>query len=158
MQPYLFPELGDEEERRREENRQSDLSSLPHYDRPENDNQRLLNLQRRFLVSNDQRAWEEMWRRCLVIAGKLITIEKKQKGLHFSDEDMYDKEMDAVSYVLRRYRKKRDDGHIWHVKKSFMNAIRGGVLHALYYEAQDKPKHIKVLYVGDLFDVLSLKS
>lgn len=158
MELWLFPELGEEDEKRRERNRQSDLSSLPHYDRPENDNQRLLNLQRRYLLSGDQRAWAEMWTRCLDIAGKLITIEKKEKGLHYTRDELYDKKMDAVSYVLRRYSKKRDDGHIWHVKKSFMNALRGGVLHALYYEAQDKPRNVKVLYVGSLFDVLSLKN
>lgn len=156
MQDLLFPEIEEDKKKREEEARRDDLASLPFFTSPKNDNEILLNLQRRYLLFNDRRAWGEMWTRCLSIAGKLITIERKAKGLHFSAEELYDRRMDAVTYVLRRYSKKMKGGHVYHIRKSFLNALRGGVLHALYYEAQDKPK-VKVLYAGDLFDVLRLK-
>lgn len=156
MQAELFPEIPEQEKEEREMKRQAVLDALPFFPAPRNDNEVLLNLQRRLLADNDRSAWGEMWERCMVIAGKLITIERMAKGLHFSDDELEDLKIDAVAYVLRRYRKTYSDGSVWHVKKSFMNALRGGVLHALYYEAQDKPK-VKVLYAGDLFDVLSMK-
>lgn len=156
MEQFLFPEILDEEQREREANRQADLDSLPSFDNPKDDNEVLLNLQRRYLVSGDRKAWSEMWTRCLEIAGKLISIEQKEKGLHYSEDEKQSLALDAVAYVLRRYSKPSGDGHIWHVKSSFLNALRGGVLHALYYEAQDKPK-VTVIYAGDIFDVLSAK-
>lgn len=156
MQAELFPEIPEKEKEERETKRQSAIDSLPFFPEPRNDNEILLNLQRRLLADNDKSAWGELWERCMAIAGKLITIERKAKGLHFSDDELEDLKIDAVMYVLRRYRKTYSGGAVWHVKKSFMNALRGGVLHALYYEAQDKPK-VKVLYAGDMFDVLRLR-
>lgn len=152
----LFPEIQEREEKAIEKRRQAVLGSLPFFPEPRNDNEILLNLQRRILADKDGSAWGEMWERCMVIAGKLISIERKAKGLHFSADELEDLKIDAVTYVLRRYRKTYRDGSVWHVEKSFINALRGGVLHALYYEAQDKPK-VRVLYAGDLYDVLSLK-
>lgn len=154
----LFPEIG-EALRIREK---SELErTLPDFPSPSCENEALLNLQRRYLLYGDSMAWSELWRRCLVIAGKLIAKERKEKGFYLSAADYEDKRMEAVEYVLRRYSKRYSGGRRWHVSKSFMSALYGGVRHALYYDAQKKAESgnssLRIDYVGDLFDVAQLR-
>lgn len=63
------------------------------------------------------------------LAGAFIRKEMKKKGFFLSREEIEDKKLDAVEYVLRRFKGDKQ----YFIKESFTSAIYFGVEHALYY-------------------------
>ncbi len=95
------------------------------------DNERLMDLQKRFL-SGDCGAWAGLWVNSFELAQKMIISEMKKKNLHFDEDMLYDLSINAVEYVLRRFRKKTG----YKVNKNFASAIYFGCKHSIYYRTK----------------------
>lgn len=97
-----------------------------------------MELQDRFLAG-DSAAWSELWVLSLEVCKRIITHERQRKGFFLNDDEFEDKAVNAVEYVLRRYRKTYKDGKTYRVKKNFVSALYMGVVHSLYYrKTQDR--------------------
>lgn len=82
--------------------------NLPHFDAPQNDNERLLNYQYDFLVNGSQEAWGNLWKLTEATAGRMLGNMCRKRKLAFTREEWEDKRADAVLYILRRYRTRKD--------------------------------------------------
>lgn len=105
--------------------------NLPHFDDPQNDNERLLNYQYDFLVNGSQEAWRNLWELTSATAGRMLAHGCKQRNIHFSKEQWEDKRAEAVMYLLRRYRTRpgyRIEAdfplHIWYAVKHVLDYKR----------------------------------
>lgn len=104
---------------------------LPHFEAPQNDNERLLNYQYDFLVNGSQEAWRNLWELTSATAGRMLAHGCKQRNIHFSKEQWKDKRAEAVMYLLRRYRTRpgyRIEAdfplHIWYAVKHVLDYKR----------------------------------
>lgn len=80
-----------------------------------------------FLRIGSAAAWSAMWQIALQLAGKMIHQQQKAKNF-IMDLDYYeDSRMNAVVYVLRRYRTRKG-----YRIKNIVSAMYFGVIHALY--------------------------
>lgn len=123
------------------------INELPFFNNPKNDNEKLINLQYMFLARNDKKAQAELWLKSTEIAKKLIKKERKEKAFFLDPDDLDDKALEAVEYVMRRYGKKTEND-CWCVRTNYISAIFNGVRHALYYrsksdELYDRVKKLK---------------
>lgn len=107
----------------------TDLSVLPHFYAPKDDNELLLNYQYEMIMHHSKAAEEKLWVKSISLAGAFIRKEMGNKGFFLSREEIEDKKLDAVEYVLRRFKGKKQ----YYIKESFTSAIYFGVEHALYY-------------------------
>lgn len=129
-----------------EEVRTEEKRTLPYFENPRDDNQRLLNCQHDWLVNGDKDAWAELWRLSEKVARRMVQSLGRKHGWRFTGEDLDDRVMVAIEYVLRRYR----DG--WYVKKAYLKALKEGVIHALWYRTkrdeseQVMPDEVLALY------------
>lgn len=105
---------------------------LPYFETPGNDGERLMNIQRDFLLYNSEKSWRDLWTLTLTVAGRIIEAERRNKGLYLSADDKADKQLAATEYLLRRYKKNRG----YFVRKNFISAIKHSVRHAIYYQSQ----------------------
>ena len=110
------------------------LQDLPYFDKPINDNQILLNLQHDILVNGSKSAEDELWHRCIILAKKFIYKELGLGVRYLQPEDVEDRALDAVIFVLRRYK----DGSGWICKKDYPTQIYGGVKFALYFKTESQ--------------------
>ena len=111
---------------------------LKRYDCPHNDNERLLNYQADWLEKQDPEAWSSLWQLSGEVAMRMIQAQMRKKRFYLDSMTMQDRASDAVIYVLRRFRKG------WYVKRSFISALKGGVVHALYHRPLSEEKEIPV--------------
>lgn len=114
--------------------------NLPHFLTPQNDNEKMLELQYCYLKNNNKKALAELWIMAIQLAKKIIHNERKKRGCFLSREDIEDKASEAVIYVLRRYEKTNGK---WFVKKNFISEIFLGVIHALDYDEQKRKQQEK---------------
>lgn len=84
------------------------ILELPHWEEPKDDNEKLLTLQYNFLVKGDQSAWLELWQLTENVAGRMLGNMCRKRKLAFTREEWEDKRADAVLYILRRYRTRKD--------------------------------------------------
>ena len=105
--------------------------NLPHFDAPENDNERLLNYQYDFIVNGSQKAWGNLWKLTEATAGRMLANVCKLRNIHFSREEWEDKRAEAVMYLLRRYKTRpgyRIEAdfplHIWYAVKHVLDYKR----------------------------------
>lgn len=87
------------EQEKQEEKKEID--SLPFFEKPENDNQRLMNLQYEYYHGRTEKL-EEMFLLLLEIAGKIISKETKEKKLIFSAEHKEEFAVDSASLVIEQ--------------------------------------------------------
>ena len=108
-----------------------DYSEMPHFDNPQNDNERLLQLQYEYRVNGNRKALDSIFLLGLEICKKLVSKETRRNRhiKHLSLEERNEKAMDAVSYVISSYLKKP----AWYLRKSFMGYLYMRVVHELYY-------------------------
>lgn len=92
------------EQEKQEEKKEID--SLPFFEKPENDNQRLMNLQYEYYHGRTEKL-EEMFLLLLEIAGKLISKETKEKKLIFSAEHKEVLAVDSASLVIEQILKNK---------------------------------------------------
>ena len=92
------------EQEKQEEKKEID--SLPFFEKLENDNQRLMNLQYEYYHGRTEKL-EEMFLLLLEIAGKLISKETKEKKLIFSAEHKEVLAVDSASLVIEQILKNK---------------------------------------------------
>lgn len=107
------------------------IVNLPHFDTPQDDNERLLNYQYDFLVNGSQEAWNELWKLVEDTAGRMLAHICKQRKVFFTAEKWEEKRTDAAIYLLRRYKTKKDyciktnyPLHIWYAVKHVLDYRR----------------------------------
>ena len=104
--------------------------ALPHYDQPQNDNERLLNYQWEY-KNGDQNALNSMYTLGYKIALKYIST-KAQKNRHIAELCRSDKEErahNAITYIIARYLRDKD----FVIIRSFTSYLYLRIQHELYY-------------------------
>lgn len=105
---------------------------LPYFENPKNDNERLLNFQHDYIKNKDQKAWGELLTLSFIVAARIVRKEVYENKLPYDEVDQDEKTSIAVEYVLRRYKKNIG----WYVSKSYISALKKGVIHAIYYQTK----------------------
>lgn len=122
------------------------LLVLPHYEHPQNDNEKLLNYQYEYLVNNSEVAWGQLITLAYIVTKRLVWQWMKQKRCQLDDIEQDEKTSIAVEYVLRRY--KTRIGYC--ITKNYISALKDGVKHAMLYITKlDKD----TVYIDDVFEV-----
>lgn len=111
--------------------KESKKSALPHFDKPKNDNERLLNYQWSYKENGDQSALNSMYTLGYKIALKYIST-KAQKNRHIAElckSDKEEKAHNAITYIIARYLKVSD----FAIKESFTAYLYLRIQHELFY-------------------------
>jgi hypothetical protein len=145
----LFPEVVEWEKKEKARRRQEFLDSLPYFPTPQNDNEKMLNFQKE-LLSGSRRAEKELWTLAIKVAERMVRKEAKEHQKILDPEEVYDKAMEAVEYVLRRYRKTYRDGRLYAVTKNYISAIYNGVRHAMWIDWQKHRGKVRIIVNSDL--------
>lgn len=119
------------------------VEELPFFAEPKTDSEILINLQYAYLVRKDRKAQAALWLKAIEIAKKFIRKERKANGFYLEDDDFYEKAVEAVEYIMRRYAKRKDN-YCWSVRKNYVSAIYNGVRHALYYQSKSEQLYSKL--------------
>lgn len=85
---------------------QKEIDSLPFFEKPENDSQRLMNLQYEYYHGRTEKL-DEMFLLLLEIARKIISKETKEKKLIFSAEHKEELAVDSASLVIEQILKNK---------------------------------------------------
>lgn len=123
----LFPELDQKADFK--------AMNLPHFENPQNDNERLLNYQYDFLVNHKELALNGLFTLGLVIARKYINKEA-QKNSHIkrlSWDEKEDKAAAAIAYFLSMYKRYSN----FYVERSFTGYLYLRVKFELYSPSQN---------------------
>ena len=105
--------------------------ALPHFDQPQNDNERLLNYQWAYKENGDQNALNSMYTLGYKIALKYNST-KAQKNRHISElcrSDKEEKAHNAITYIIARYLRVKD----FSIRESFTSYLYLRVQHELFY-------------------------
>ena len=106
------------------------LQDLPYFENPQNDSEKLFNLQYKYLKNGDEKARKELYTLSYEIMRRLLWRRMKKGGMGWLDEERQNEIVaDAFVYVFRRY--ERNMGYV--VTKSFISVLKGGVKHAVEY-------------------------
>ena len=119
------------------------VEELPFFAEPKTDSEILINLQYAYLVRKDRKAQAALWLKAIEIAKKFIRKERKANGFYLDDDDFYEKAVEAVEYIMRRYAKRKDN-YCWSVRKNYVSAIYNGVRHALYYQSKSEQLYTRL--------------
>lgn len=113
---------------------------LPYFETPQNDSERLFNLQYRYLKEGDKEARQELYLLSYEIMRRILWRRMKKGGLGWIDEERQNEIVaDAFLYVFRRY----ESGKGYVVRKSFISVLKGGIRHAVEYTTmKDKEKSL----------------
>ena len=105
--------------------------ALPHYDLPQNDNERLLNYQWEY-KNGDQNALNSMYTLGYKIALKYINANAR-KNRHIgelSHSDKEEKAHNAITYIIARYLRVKD----FAITESFTGYLFLRIKHELFYQ------------------------
>ena len=108
--------------------------ALPHFDQPQNDNERLLNYQWAYKENGDQNALNSMYTLGYKIALKYIST-KAQKNRHIAElcrSDKEEKAHNAITYIIARYLRVKD----FSIRESFTSYLYLRVQHELFYRGK----------------------
>ena len=125
-----------------------DLTGLPHYPDPKDDNERLLEFQYRYKTDGDKKALGEIFRLGYTVAYKELNCQvaksKQYKNLTPVDREM--KAADAINYIIMALIKKP----AWYITESFTAYIWLRVGHELKY-ARKVDKVVDFVDLDDFF-------
>ena len=105
--------------------------ALPHYDSPQNDNERLLNYQWAYKEHGDRNALNSMYELGYRIGLKYINAKAK-KNRHIAElceSDKEEKAHNAITYIIARYLKVSD----FAISESFTAYLYLRIQHELFY-------------------------
>ena len=105
--------------------------ALPHYDQPQNDNERLLNYQWAYKENGDNSALNAMYALGYTIAMKYISAKAK-KNRHIAElcrSDKEEKAHNAITYIIARYLRDKD----FVIIRSFTSYLYLRIQHELFY-------------------------
>lgn len=104
---------------------------VPHYEKPGNDNEQLMEYQYRYKIQGDNDALRDLYTLAYTIAAKIVSQEctsnKRFKQMPLWER--YEKAEDAVVYIISSLIRKP----LWFIKKSFTGYIFLRVQHELKY-------------------------
>lgn len=103
-------------------------TNLKTYKNPKNDNELLFNLQKEY-YNGSNNAYKKMWEITYKVARRLIFSYFKKRKIKKSMSDIYDISMDAIEYLLRRFKKNK--GYV--VTKNWITTINFACIHAIKY-------------------------
>lgn len=107
-----------------------DSVEIPYFAEPQNDSEKLFNLQYRYLKNGDETARKKLFELSYEIMRRLLWSRMKKGGMGWLDEEQQNEIVaDAFLYVFRRY--ERGVGYV--VTKSFISVLKNGIKHALEY-------------------------
>jgi len=104
-----------------------DVSKMPYYSNPSNDNERCFNLQIEYYRDNSNKALYEMYQIFCKVARKLIAKEMHEKKLYFTKVQCIEYASDAAEMVIEQYFK-----NDLVIKTSFVAYLRLQVLKVMY--------------------------
>lgn len=132
-QQVLDFDFWEKEKKAEEERQQQEADGLPHFPKPRNDNERLLEYQWQY-KHGDKEAIVQIYDLSVQICRKFINaigqINQHVKELSWSDKKI--KAEDAATYIIERYIKIPD----FSIKKNFPGYLYLRVLHELYYRRE----------------------
>lgn len=126
-----------------------------------NDNDRLLALQYKVLMSSDKDATAQLWLFGAEVCKRIIKNKAKRKGIVYSTGDLQDLSITAVEYVLKRYTKKKIIYHDkvlgkttyqerfgwrYFVKDNFIKVFSDAVTHAMFHRTKSEKN---IIYMSD---------
>lgn len=113
--------------------------NLPYYETPKTNNDRLINSQYRFIVSQfkDKKAETEIWSGAYDMCMNLVTKEAKREGLNFDEIEKEIKAGIATDYVCRRYKMCFNNYNEIYVIRNFVVQLQLAVKHALYHPGEN---------------------
>ena len=105
--------------------------ALPHFDAPNCDNERLLNLQYDYKENGNAQALNAMYALGYKIALKYINAkaDKNPHIAHMSDDEKEEKAHNAITYIIARYLRVKD----FTMRESFTSYLYLRVQHELFY-------------------------
>ena len=107
------------------------LFDIPYYATPQTDNQQLLNMQKRYVIDNDQTALNDIYRLgchvALNMINKAAASNRHIKAL--SDSERSEKAHNASSYIIEQYLKRP----AFFIKKSYTAYLYKRVQYELFY-------------------------
>ena len=105
--------------------------ALPHFDAPNCDNERLLNLQYDYKENGNAQALNAMYALGYKIALKYINAkaDKNPHIAHMSDDEKEEKAHNAITYIIARYLRVKD----FSIRESFTSYLYLRVQHELFY-------------------------
>ena len=113
-------------------NEEKQKPALPHYDQPQNDNEKLLNWQYEYRIKGDEKALNKMYRLGETIAMRYInTVAKKNKAVaKLAQSDKEEKAHNAITYIIARYLRVKD----FAITESFTGYLFLRIKHELFYQ------------------------
>lgn len=107
-----------------------DAVEIPYFEHPQDDSEKLFNLQYKYLKNGDEAARAELFELGYEIMRRILWRAMKKGGLGWLDEEQQNEIVaDAFLYVFRRY--ERGMGYV--VTTSFISVLKNGIKHALEY-------------------------
>lgn len=125
-----------------------DLASIPHYDAPQDDNERLLEYQYQYKVNGKRQALADMYRLGVEVCKKMIS-QKAMSNKHvkkLNADEREEKAIDATNYIIMRLINRPG----WYIKTSFTAYLYLRLLHELFYRR-------KVDEIVDFVDMETLR-
>nr|DAS08081.1 MAG TPA: hypothetical protein [Caudoviricetes sp.] len=108
-----------------------DVASIPHFDAPQDDNERLLEYQYRYKVEGEKSALGDMYRLGVEVCKKMIS-QKAKTNKHvkkLNADTREEKAIDATNYIIMRLIQRPR----WFIKTSFTAYLYLRLLHELFY-------------------------
>ena len=106
------------------------VDSLPYFPEPQNDNEKLFNLQKEY-YKGDQNALKEMFLIAMKISAKIMYTEMKNHRLYFDKEIRNEKVMDSVILFIEQIKKNN-----LVIKTSFVAYLRLQVIKILFMQTK----------------------
>jgi hypothetical protein len=104
----------------------------PFIQEPKNDNDRLLNLQYRYLTGNDKAALSELYVQSCRVSHRMIMNQRDKKGFFLTEEDAEEKAHNAATYLITQYLTRPDFVRT----KNIVSYLFARIRHELYYQTK----------------------
>ena len=112
----------------------------------ESNNQKLLDYQNDYLDNGNLESWGALWLLSFETCKNIIRGHIKRLGFWLSEGyTVEDKAMEAVIYVLRRYKTRPG----YRIEKNFISALKFSVQHALFYQTMESRVYDAAWRFGD---------
>ena len=106
FQYFLDFDFFEQEKQQEKQEEKKEIDDLPFFEKPENDNQRLMNLQYEYYHGRTEKL-DKIFLLLLEIARKIISKEVKEKKLIFSRDHKEELAIDSVSLVIEQILKNK---------------------------------------------------
>ena len=112
-------------------------TSLPHFNNPVTDNERLLNYQYEYLVNDSRIAEQKLWTNFYNLCERMVKREKNLKKIYMDFEDIEIKAGIACDYFMRRYSEHKKISNEVYFVNNFIAASYDAMRHAVYHPEEN---------------------